>query len=326
MTHILVRTPPVAARMPGVPTEHLYALDTRDRDRKKLTHLREVTAVEASGTKRAAVILQPLSSESPHARLRKEADRLSESMEAALRTRGTATILEAGKAIQRQFGIWLSSFRSCDDRTAHQLSRAFGKDSPELAAFKTLTNEEYDRNFAYRVCWQLRNAEQHVAEVINAMRMDYDDGAYTLVSQIDPHALVASFPDLKAAVRDELNECEGNLELISLVRSVMVGWSNNIHCGLLLAVWDDIQPLVELCTTLHEEALAAGGEWAVFYDAGPDELPALEVWSPPRHNPYQHAELVARNLPACQRAVADQPPDFPAELFVAGDEPLQPPI
>jgi RNA polymerase sigma-70 factor (ECF subfamily) len=42
--------------------------------------------------------------------LRKETERLSETMETALRTRGTANILEAGRAIHRQFGIRLSSF------------------------------------------------------------------------------------------------------------------------------------------------------------------------------------------------------------------------
>jgi len=317
-----------------VATERLYALgEGREGERfvKTLKYLRDATEFEVSETKRADTALRPFTEDSPMARLQRETALLSQTMETALTTRGTANMMDAGSAIHRQFSVWLFAFRACDDHTAHQLSQSFGVSSTAFRAFRALTALEYDRDFAYRLCCQLRNADQHVGDVINWMRLDVQSGddegdrQATLVTQLDPAGLASEFPRMKPAVRAELFACTGNLELILLVRSAALSW-DRIACGLLLAVWDDIAPLVDLCTSLHAEALNAGGLWAVFIDAAPEDVPDGN-WQI-RHNPYQRAELVTRNRATCEEAQRREVSGFPPSVFTLdeGDDPPELPI
>jgi len=308
-----------------VERERLYALGEGDGEvNKTLTYLRDPTELEIAETKRASTTLLPLTEESAMAKLRQETDRLSDAMETVLKTRDTASILDSGKEVRRQFGIWLSAFRACDDHTSHQLSDAFGVSSPAFTAFRELKSQEYDRDFAYRLCWQLRNASEHAGEVINAMRVGFQagddghDGRFRLISQLEPADLAARFPKMNAKVRAELQSCQGNLELILLVRSAILSW-DRIHGGLLRAVWDDISPMVDVCTRLHGEALAVpGGRWAVFIDAAPEDVPD-GGWHI-RHNPYQRAELVTRNLVVVQSSQARHVPEFPPDMFILDEE------
>ena len=56
----------------------------------------------------------------------------------------------------------MSSFRSFLDHADTYLSRKFGVESDELAAWKNLQASEYDQHFAYRFLYKLRNYVQHV--------------------------------------------------------------------------------------------------------------------------------------------------------------------
>ncbi len=77
--------------------------------------------------------------------------------------------------------------------------------------------------------------------------------------------------------------------------------------------------MVDLCTAIHQEALAAGGQWAVFIGAPPaDLLPGGWQF---RHNPYQHTELVSRNKTTCQQVLNHDLPTFPVEAFIDDGEP-----
>jgi hypothetical protein len=55
----------------------------------------------------------------------------------------------------------LSAFRMFIDQTEHTLSLKFGKESPELQAFREAQSEEYDAVFGYRFLCRLRNYAQH---------------------------------------------------------------------------------------------------------------------------------------------------------------------
>src|SRR6476646_1442100 len=56
---------------------------------------------------------------------------------------------------------WLSAMRMFLDHQETDLTRRFGKLSPEFVAFKTATSAAYDSEVGYRFAYQLRNYVQH---------------------------------------------------------------------------------------------------------------------------------------------------------------------
>jgi hypothetical protein len=61
----------------------------------------------------------------------------------------------------RMFLNYLSSFRTFIDHNETTIKRKYGKDSLEAREFKKLTNNTYDKYFAYRFLYKLRNYSQH---------------------------------------------------------------------------------------------------------------------------------------------------------------------
>jgi hypothetical protein len=57
---------------------------------------------------------------------------------------------------------YLSSFRMFTDHSEASLKRRFGKDSPEVRAYKKIENHQYDSVFAYRFLYRFRNFVQHI--------------------------------------------------------------------------------------------------------------------------------------------------------------------
>jgi hypothetical protein len=67
---------------------------------------------------------------------------------------------------------WLNSVRAYIEHTEVRISRRYGKDSDELAAFKEITSKEFDEAFAYRFFYKLRNYG-HVA--FPALELDHHE-------------------------------------------------------------------------------------------------------------------------------------------------------
>lgn len=105
---------------------------------------------------------------------------------------------------------WLTTLRGFADRTAHQLSRRFGDDSAELAAFKAECSREYDENFAYRFTCRLRSYVQHVGGAIQHFNRRFDaDGHPETIAAFDPRVLLDSYKKWGPQVRADLDKFVG---------------------------------------------------------------------------------------------------------------------
>jgi hypothetical protein len=65
----------------------------------------------------------------------------------------------------------LTAMRTCLDHWETILTRRHGKDSPEAARFKDACSREYDRHFAYRFAYKLRNYAQHCGLPVGDIRL-----------------------------------------------------------------------------------------------------------------------------------------------------------
>ena len=277
---------------------------------KLLTPLRMLDLQEVANVGRLAQVAQVVDNDCAFEKFYTETDLLSATLQGLLEQRRTQNVLDAGDAIHRQFGIWLSAFRACDDHTSRLLSDAFGRTSSIFKDFDDLKREACDANFAYWLCSGLRNAREHAGNVLNDLRVDItrDSGGQlqtNLVAELAPGPTAQRFPKLSAALRAVLRECPRNLQVITMVRAVKlsVHW---LRCSLLVRINADHEELLQQCWDLQQEAWAVqGGRWAVFTDQPPEKMPAARFRM--RHNPFQQAELITRMYESCQ-LVATSPP------------------
>lgn len=292
----------------------LYSLGEAPEDSeadKSIDPIRQLDLQEVADVGRLAEVSRVVDSDCAFEKFYRETDRLSDAMEAALQNADTQAVFNAGDEINRQFGIWLGAFRACDDHTSHQLSESFGDESSVFRHFKDLTSEEYDANFAYRLCWGLRNASQHAGNVLNDMRVDftradeYAEARMVLVAELDAQRTAERFPKISAKVREELRACSGALQVVTLARALRDS-VHRLRSGLLVRIATDHEDLIQQCWSLQEEAWAVkGGRWAVFLDQPPERM--AEERFRIRYNHYQQAELLIRYFDRSKK-MADSPP------------------
>jgi hypothetical protein len=301
--------------------EDLFALETEREENdysKTLSRIRQLSQLEQSLSRRATALLHGVTEDSALLDLLNARDRFEAAVEALETTRGVQDIKNAGKDVQREFKAWLSAFRGFDDRTSAWLSRTFEDASPRLAAFKRLTNLEYDTNFAYRLCATLRNASEHAGDVINGMSAQSgvgDDGVHftEVTLQFVGQDLADRFDRMKAAVRSDLRSLRQPIEVEDVMEAVRVS-CQRIHYGLVAALWDELEPAVSMSTAFHEEAVAEGGDWAVFINSDFDPR-RTDANLSTRYNPYNLADLVARHRREADKVLAEPPLGLEAADF-----------
>ncbi|RSU72087.1 hypothetical protein BRX37_19935 [Sphingomonas sp. S-NIH.Pt3_0716] len=105
--------------------------------------------------------------------------------------------VDANANAQRRVGNFLGAASAFRDRSKTRLSKDFGKDSTQEAAFKAATSHWFDTSFAYRCLYQLRNFAQHHELPISFVPITADrggDGQMTarVRLQLFPATLAAS--------------------------------------------------------------------------------------------------------------------------------------
>lgn len=277
----------------------LFALgiDSDDSKHINLRHIRALRPEELDRASTVQALLHRMTNGSGLKHLRQiEADfhQSVENWETATRSN---QVHQLGRQVQRDFKTWFSAFRALDDHTSAWLSKTYGKESEAFAAFKRSLNEEYDSNFAYRLCATLRNASEHVSNVINDIASTVrlgPDGKQEHVAklQFDGPKLCEQFPGLKASVRHELSALKAPLQVEAVLGAATLS-CERAHCRLVLALWNDLESAVSFCGRLADEAKEVGGQFAIFvnseaftYDGAPFLL---------RYNPKDLADLVRQN-------------------------------
>lgn len=177
----------------------------------------------------------------------------------------------------------LASVRTFLDHTLSSLSRDYGKDSPQLNYYHEVTREEFDKNFAYRFMYKLRNYSQHcgMPPINFSMTRSRDIDSETIGIELlfDREELLRSY-DSWTTVKSEIEECEPFFEAIPLinqyVKSVTAiyyrlhAYINGQNCSM-SKDWiceflrddnpDDFYCLVSLDDQKAESGLKLGMEW-----------------------------------------------------------------
>lgn len=301
-----------------------WAVDADGNERLSTLHfVRDLTAAETEKTRFAELLLRNMTEGSALSELRAADSSLHEAIEMFERegTSGSDAYRAGGK-VQREFKVWLSAFRSFDDRTCAWLAREFGQKSEVYQEFKRLLSAEYDSNFAYRLCCSLRNASEHAGNVINNLRVGSRENAESgrtetlVVLRFDGPRLARDFTRIKAPIREELRNCSGPLEVEWIVGAAALS-CERVHCGLLLALWKDLEPLIQLCQSLHDAAQANGGGWAVFLPkdtfSGPEQMPKQMTV---RYNAKNLGDLALHNRSEAVTILGQPVSPHGAEFFI----------
>lgn len=304
--------------------------------------VRELTADESDQSTDADALLRAMITDSPFADLKLATDDLHDEFnrldDAA---RGDRSELQARvRKVQREFKNWLSNFRSFDDRTSSWLSESFGKNSEAFRVFKTGLSREFDHNFAYRLCYALRNVTEHSADVLNAITLssriapspvgsldapvdrslrDETDVLYTSKLGIDGPKLAARHDQIRARTRAELIELASPIHAETVVGAAFLSCLR-VQAELMIALWPEVDAAVGLVEGLHREALDAGGGTAWFVTN--DSLSAFIKSRSSltfRANPIELAELARQNEAASRTMLAVSPAEYLATDFLDRD-------
>ena len=251
---------------------HLYAWcglieGTRTHDQRKL---RVVSPQEHEELLRAHLLLRQLLDESPYQGLVTASERFASSagtLERQWRTERPRSSLSVAE-VERSFKGWLGAFRSFDDQTSHLISQEFGgPESVPFRTFKTALADQYDANFAYRLCCALRNVSEHAVSVLNRIRLiseEQEGGGVTSSVEltIDGPALAASSDRMKSTMREELSRVTEPLVVPAIMHSAMDScW--RAFAAVLISVESSIDRAASGLLALHQEAVAAGGLEAI---------------------------------------------------------------
>ena len=204
--------------------------------------------------------------------------------------------------LHREFKRWLSAFRSFDVRSAHWVSRTFEGGGEALTNFRSTLSAEFDANFGYRLCCALRNASEHVGDVMNAIRVSSwsvhpgEDSRYEFEFGLIPSLLVPELTSVNKKTRTEMSTCNVALDVDKIVGAVSMS-CERAFAGLVLDLRPLLEPLVRFTEDLESEARLRGGDIAVVVDT--DEFEALPRGTgnlTVRVNPAHLADIVRVNF------------------------------
>lgn len=106
----------------------------------------------------------------------------------------------------------------------NEINRAFGKNSLQFKNWKKELGDVYDRDFAYRFCYHLRNYTQHeglaIANVQVSLGNNNPEKECTCILEIDPKILVAKNYNWKKEIAEELKNMKENINLKQLLSNL----------------------------------------------------------------------------------------------------------
>ena len=251
---------------------HLCSWESYDEVTK--THstsmIRPARPGEVDSLREASGLLNRFLSYGPYADYLDATEKLHEAVDAVERAwsmaKGTPPQTEV-RSLQAAVKTWLAALRSFDDRTSKWLSERFGK-GDVYNAFHQELSAEYDRNFAYRLSYALRNESEHANRVLNHIRVGSREDAdgrrvHRVELGFDAGRLATDFPKLKAAVRHELADYGDVLGLDAVVGHA-TQTLERVMAATLLAAQSEVEAALRVVEDLHAEAEAVGGAAANF--------------------------------------------------------------
>jgi hypothetical protein len=153
---------------------------------------------------------------------------------------------------------WLTAVRLFLDHAETDLKRRFGATSGQVAHFKQLAQESFDRSFPYRFVWKLRNYVQHCGWPLSSMSMSLRPSAPGMAFRdveflLDPQALLEAY-DAWGPVKKDLRARTAPFPLIEMAEDATEELRKIAHELLVIDVLDAAESVASL-----EEALVRIG-------------------------------------------------------------------
>jgi len=166
--------------------------------------------------------------------------------------------------IRRQLDDVLSALRRFADRTSHALSQRYGKDSRQREIFKQALSDEFDNQFAYRLCWHLRNYSDHLGDPISRVKGRihfFDDPDVYSGLQLEPYfdstQLLENY-QWKRVLQKDLRQINGEFPASTVVDALQSS-CKRAHSKALLAQETSIMAAVDAIFELANEATTDTG-------------------------------------------------------------------
>ncbi|MEO1720458.1 MAG: hypothetical protein AAFR23_09570, partial [Pseudomonadota bacterium] len=171
----------------------------------------------------------------------------------------------------------MSSFRSFLDHADTYLSRKFGVESDELAAWKSLQASEYDQTFAYRFVYKLRNYVQHVG--MPPLKLSASSSAntesVTMRIDLDRDRLLAARKIFKAKVTADLEQQPSLMSLCELMQD-WIGSFERLASAYVLGRASDAEEAARRVLSLRRRIGASEGfvhlAWIDDGDVNPEQF------------------------------------------------------
>jgi hypothetical protein len=177
--------------------------------------------------------------------------------------------------IRRKFDDLLSALRRLDDRTSHALSSRYGKESIERRSFKESLSFEYDSNFAYRFCYNLRNYSDHRGSPISRIRqsshLKADGTTEQLFEPVFDSRILLSDHEWPARVREDLERIDEEF-LVESTTADLYQSCARAHCKNLLSQEQGMLAAIANIGSLAARAPTEGSLAPIFIQINPQDI------------------------------------------------------
>lgn len=226
--------------------------------------------------------------------------------------------------LQRRYHSWLGAHRAFVDRTHHWLSETVGQGSDKHRDCAQFFRDEFDANFGYRLTCALRNVSEHQDSVLNSIAVHNHlvNGipVQDVAANIDCGKVVAADTGgrIRRATRDEMLALSSELDGGRIIGTTM-GSCDRIYARIFGAFRPEVDEIVSLADALHNEAVTAGADQAVFMSGeslqnigqGPIEL---------KSNPKSLSERALNLIPELESLAANAPLKVEASDLIRLDQ------
>lgn len=166
----------------------------------------------------------------------------------------------------------LSSFRTFDDHTQHQLSLICGgKESPIYKSYSSISSTIYDEHFSYRFFYRLRNYTQHLGLPISLISFSHRGASpncklhfYSVIPKIKKEELL-NF-DGWGSIKTEINKLDDELDVRDYVNEFFHSFKL-LFKELQKLLCDEYNTNKKYLDDLYNECLLQSGDPKEKYDA-----------------------------------------------------------
>lgn len=192
---------------------------------KIVNYVRDLNERETSLIRDANRILTELTARSPYKHFQDRYDELFDQID-EINNKSTAGGLKSHELdkVYGKLDDLFSSLKGFEDRTKSLISARYGKESKQLESFRTALSYEFDNEFAYRFCYNLRNYSQHkgshIGQIKAVSKLIDGESISTLTINLNGRKLLNQYSKWHSTVKLDLSNRTEDFDLIPLIEQL----------------------------------------------------------------------------------------------------------